>query len=97
MLSACFALLAAQKLQPWYIRSVALSDTSSEVREMQFRIWKSMSDERRSQLGMQMTEFARELAKAGIRRDHPEWSERQITLELLRRALWPQPLPAGLK
>ena len=83
--------LAAQKLQPWYIRSVALSDTSPEVREMQFRIWQSMSDERRSQLAMQMTEFARELAKAGIHRDHPEWSERQIRLELLRRALWPQP------
>ena len=97
MPSAGFVLLAAQKLQPWYIRSVALSDTSLEAREMQFRIWQSMSDERRSELAIKMTEFARELAKAGIRRDHPEWSERQITLELLRRALWPQPLPAGLK
>ena len=56
-----------------------------------------MSDERRSELAVQMTEFARELAKAGIRHDHPQWSERQVKLELLRRALWPQPLPAGLK
>lgn len=64
---------------------------------MQFRIYRAMSDEQRSLLALEMTEFVHEIAKSGIRRDHPDWTERQVNLELLRRALWPQPLPARLR
>jgi hypothetical protein len=73
-----------------------ITDTSPEIREMQFRIYRAMSDEERSQLALEMTEFVREIAKAGIRRDHPDWTEWQVILELLRRALWPEPLPVQL-
>jgi hypothetical protein len=44
---------------------------------MQFRIYRAMSDAQRSLLALEMTEFVREIAKAGIRRDHPDWTERQ--------------------
>lgn len=56
-----------------------------------------MSGQQRLQLAFEMSMFARELATAGIRRDHPEWSKEQIARELLRLAFLPAPLPAGLE
>lgn len=44
-----------------------------------------------------MSEFARELAAAGIRQDHPDWSELQVKHELIRQAFYPDPLPAWLE
>jgi hypothetical protein len=44
-----------------------------------------------------MSLFARELAKEGVRRDHPEWTEAQVARELLRLAFLPAPLPVGLR
>jgi hypothetical protein len=63
---------------------------------MQAELIRTMSPERRFLLAIEMSEFARELAKDGIRRRHPDWSESRITRELLRLALFPAPLPAGL-
>jgi hypothetical protein len=48
-------------------------------------------------LALEMSEFARELAKAGIRQWHPDWEEWRVTLEWFRLVFWPNPLPAGLK
>jgi len=56
-----------------------------------------MSGEQRLLLAYEMSMFARELAHEGIRRDHPEWTEAQITRELLRLAFLPAPLPAALR
>jgi hypothetical protein len=55
-----------------------------------------MSGEQRILLAFEMSELARELAREGIRRDHPEWPEARVTRELLRLAFSPAPLPAGL-
>ena len=44
-------------------------------------------------LAYEMSMFARELARAGIRKDHPDWDEAQIARELLRLAFFPEPLP----
>jgi hypothetical protein len=44
-----------------------------------------------------MSEFARELARAGIRKDHPDWPESQVARELLRLAFLPEPLPTWLR
>jgi hypothetical protein len=55
-----------------------------------------MTGEQRLLLAFEMTEFARELAKAGIRREHPDWPETRVTRELLKRAFSPAPLPANL-
>jgi hypothetical protein len=47
-------------------------------------------------LALDMSLFARELARACLEQEHPEWSEAQVKRELLRLAFLPAPLPAGL-
>ena len=48
-------------------------------------------------LAFEMSLFARELAKAGVRRDHPDWTEARVAWELLKLAFLPAPLPVGLQ
>jgi hypothetical protein len=55
-----------------------------------------MSGEQRILLALEMSLFARELAKEGIRRDHPDWPEARIARELLRLAFFPSPLPSWI-
>jgi len=56
-----------------------------------------MTGEQLLDLALDMSSFARELARQGIRRDHPDWDEAQIKRELLRLAFLPHPLPIGLQ
>lgn len=56
-----------------------------------------MSEERRFLLAFEMSLFARELSRARIRIDHPEWNEADVARELLRLAFLPDPLPARLR
>ena len=76
---------------------MALSDTTPEAREVQLRIHRAMSGEQRILIALEMSLFARDLARARIRSEHPDWDERQIQRELLRIAFLPKPLPAGLQ
>ena len=55
-----------------------------------------MTGEQRLLLAWDMSIFARELTRAGIRQEHPDWNEAQVARELLRLAFLPSPLPAGL-
>jgi hypothetical protein len=73
-----------------------MSDTTSEARAVQEQILRNMTGEQRLLLAWDMSMFARELARAGIRNDHPDWTEAQVTRELLRLAFLPDPLPPGL-
>jgi hypothetical protein len=61
------------------------------------RVQRSRSDEDRLLTAFEMSEFARELSRVGIRNQHPEWTEREVTRELIRRAFFPKPLPAALR
>ncbi|MFZ0771627.1 MAG: hypothetical protein WCA49_18555 [Candidatus Sulfotelmatobacter sp.] len=56
-----------------------------------------MSGEQRLLLALEMSLFARELARARISREYPEWTETQVEQELLRLAFLPKPLPAKLR
>jgi hypothetical protein len=56
-----------------------------------------MSGEQRLLLALEMSILARDLAKARIRREHPEWPETEITREILRIAFLPGPIPAFLR
>ena len=78
------------------ISAVAISDTTPEAQSLQFEIWQKMSGEQRIALAYEMSMFVRELAAEGIRRDHPDWTDKQVSRELLRRAFLPAPLPPGL-
>ena len=64
---------------------------------MQLRIQQAMSGEQRLLLAFEMTMFARDLARARIRKDHPDWPESRVTRELLRLAFLPDPLPLALR
>lgn len=76
---------------------VPITDTSPDAQARQIEIQRAMSGEERLLLALEMSLFARELAKEGIRRDHPEWTEPRVARELLRQAFLPTPLPPGLK
>jgi len=72
-------------------------DTAPEIEAMQIQIRRSMTPEQRLLVALDMSVFSRELRKTGIRRDHPDWSERQVMIELFRLAFLPEPLPAWVR
>lgn len=74
---------------------MSISDTSPEAEEVQLEIYRRMSAQQRLLLALEISEFTRSFARAGIRADHPDWDSEQIERELLRRSFFPNPLPAG--
>jgi len=68
-------------------------DTSPEIEEMQLQIRRAMTPEQRLLAALDLSLLCREFRKAGIRRAHPDWSERQVMIELFRLAFLPEPLP----
>lgn len=74
-----------------------MSDTSPEAAAIQDEIIGRMTGEQRLLLAMEMSDFARELAAARLRQEHPDWSEWEIKRELLRYAFEGQPLPPILR
>lgn len=74
-----------------------ISDTSSAAQELQLQIRRAMTGEQRLLLAFEMSLFARELAKAGIRHDHPDWSEQQVVREVIRLAFLPDLPPSALR
>jgi hypothetical protein len=73
-----------------------ISDTSPEAAEIQLRLQREMTGEQRLKLAFGLSDLAQKLTKAGIRRDHPDWSEREVNREWLRQCFFPEPLPPGL-
>jgi len=71
-------------------------DTSPAAQAVQIEVQRATSGEQRLLLAFEMSVFARELAKAGIRRQHPEWSDARIAREMLRLAFFPAPLPSWI-
>lgn len=69
------------------------TDTTSAARDVQLQIHAAMTGEKRLLLAFEMSLFARDLARAGIQREHPDWHEARVTRELLRLAFLPDPLP----
>ena len=52
-----------------------------------------MSGEERLLLAFELSMFARDLNRARIQGEHPDWLETQVTRELLRLAFFPAALP----
>jgi Rv0078B-related antitoxin len=75
---------------------VPLSDTSPNAKRVQLEVLRGLSGEQRLLTALEMSDLTRELARAGIRDAHPEWTEAQVKRELLRLAFLPAPLPSGL-
>lgn len=79
-----------------YHPAVAISDTTAEAKAVQEQILGNMTGEQRLLLAWEMSLFARELARAGIRQDHPDWTEAEVSRELLRLTFLPALLPTRL-
>lgn len=73
------------------------TDTSPAAQAVQLEIQRAMSGEQRILLAFEVSLFARELTKEGIRREHPEWPEARVARELLRVTFFPAPLPAWIR
>lgn len=74
-----------------------VSDTHPKIQEMHDRMIKAMTREQRIESAFEMSLLARELAKARIQKKHPEWTEKQVMLELFRLAFLPAQLPKWVK
>lgn len=56
-----------------------------------------MTGEQKVLLGLEISEFDREIRKQKIRREHPEWCEMQVMHEILRQSFRSEPVPAWLE
>lgn len=74
-----------------------ITDTSAEAQAVQLQIQRAMTEEQRLLLALEMSLFARALAKARIQQEHPNWTESELARELLRLAFLPHPLPEKLR
>lgn len=72
-------------------------DTTPEIEAMQIRIARSMTVEQRLELALEISLTSRALMKAGVRNDHPEWSEQRVMREVHRLAFFPEPLPDWIR
>lgn len=79
------------------ILAVPISDTSPSAQALQLQIQRAMPGEQRLLLALEMSLFARELAKEGIRLEYPEWSDAQVARELVRLTFLPAPVRARLR
>jgi hypothetical protein len=73
-----------------------ITDTSPAVQTVQLEIQRAMTGEKRLLIALEMSLFARELARERIRRERPAWPETQVSRELIRLAFLPKPIPAWL-
>ncbi len=60
------------------------SDTLAEIEEIQLDIIRKMSPEKRLELAIQLYETEQNLLSEGIRSRHPEYTEEEIRLALIR-------------
>lgn len=74
-----------------------MSDTSPEAAAIQTSIQRRLSGAERLRLAIEMSLMARELTLTRLRLQHPNWSESDLTRELLRYAFQSAPLPPPLR
>jgi hypothetical protein len=67
--------------------AILSSDTVPEVERLQVELWRRMSPEDKLRIVTEISRATQELSLAGIRRDHPDASERECLLRLAVRKL----------
>ena len=65
---------------------MTISDTTPEPQEVWLRMQSSLTGEHRLTMALEMSLLLKDMMKAGIRRDRPDWNEEQVGRELLRLA-----------
>ncbi|MDZ4701705.1 MAG: hypothetical protein SH809_18480 [Rhodothermales bacterium] len=61
-----------------------MTDSSPEAVTVQMEIFRRMPGAQKVRVAMELSERVRKLACARLRSTHPEWTERQVMLELIR-------------
>lgn len=74
-----------------------MTDTSPEAAAIQSDIHRRLTGAQRLALAFEMSEMVRELCLTRLRRQHPDWSDRDLKRELLRYAFFPGVPPAPLR
>jgi hypothetical protein len=74
-----------------------MSDTTPKAAAVQAAVHRKLSGVQRLMTALEMSIMVRELSAARLRRDHPEWSERELERELLRYAFGRMSLPEPLR
>jgi len=59
-------------------------DTSPEASRIQAEIQRGLPPADRLRIAIDMSDTARELMRARLRREHPGWDDRRVTAEMLR-------------
>jgi hypothetical protein len=63
------------------------ADTTLEAARVQHAVYRRMPAERRLRMALQMSDSARKLSEAGVRARHPEYTDRQVELAVIRMML----------
>lgn len=71
-------------------------DTSPAASAIQLEVLRTLTGADRLRLALEMSEVARSLTLARLRRQHPDWSEADLKRELIRYAFLPGLIPAPL-
>jgi hypothetical protein len=61
------------------------SDTTLDAHKKQIEILQKMSPEKRALISFELSDNIRQNAIAGIKKQHPDFTEQQVKLEVIRR------------
>lgn len=67
--------------------STLLGDTTLEAAKVQWDIWRRLTPDRRLQLACEMSDTLRRITASGVRSRHPEYSEDEVKLAVIRLCL----------
>jgi len=59
-------------------------DTSSEAKKVQIEILRKMKPEQRLRISLELSKFSKKLLEEGIRSRHPEYSEQEMKLAVIK-------------
>lgn len=59
-------------------------DTSAEAAAIQYEVYRCLGPSGRFRIAAELTNVVRDLARAGIRKRHPDYSPEQVADELVR-------------
>jgi hypothetical protein len=72
-------------------------DTTSESAEQQTKVYCRLTGVERLSLAFDVSLVARDLSRARLRLQHPDWTDDEVKRELLRYAFSSTPLPPPLR
>jgi hypothetical protein len=62
---------------------VAITDTTPQAAAVQLQLYRAVGPTRRVQIAVELSDVVRQLSLDGIRRRHPEYSEREVAQSFL--------------